>query len=166
MQSTKPDKVETRAAKKRLLSPEIERNKPAKQVNNRNNKRPKNYKITAADINDINSMMISMKQSIDNLSASQTSVESKLSEISTEISKKIDTEVQSLRNTVEDFKSKISDNVMAIIERLDSHVQRLDNNKDDINRLRYANDLRVTGIPFAQNENLFEIFCKKKRSNP
>lgn len=41
---------------------------------------------------------------------------------------------------------------------MNSHEQRLDNNEDDINRLRYANDLRLIGIPHVQNENLVQIF--------
>lgn len=59
---------------------------------------------------------------------------------------------------MDDFKFNISAGISSINERLNSHEQRLDNNEDDINRLRYANDLRLTGIPHVQNENLVQIY--------
>lgn len=52
------------------------------------------------------------------------------------------------------------EDIDSIKEKLNTHNQRINNNEDDINRLKNMADLRVTGIPYIQNENLMETFEK------
>lgn len=137
--------IKTRSnSNKRLISPEQQEQR---------RKRKKDYKMSAEDMNDIKNMFSSIANKIDE---SKQSVEHKLGELAC----KVESDVQLLKNAVDDFKSKINSDITAINDTLASHSQRLDNTEDDINRLRYANDLRLTGIPYVQNENLVEIFSK------
>lgn len=107
------------------------------------------------DLAELKNLITESQNSIvQKIDLSQQSLETKLGDLSN----KVNEEVQNLKTSVEEFKQNISENISSIHGRLNSHEQRLANSEDDINRLKYACDLRLTGIPHSQNENLVSIF--------
>lgn len=70
----------------------------------------------------------------------------------------LNVEMNALKTSVEEFKEKISSDVTSIKNHIDEHANRLNNANDDIQRMKYTNDLRLTGFAMAQNENLYDIF--------
>lgn len=150
---TKISPIKTRS--KRLLSPEINDNKPSQEHQENKGKRKKEHKMTTADINELKNLLASVQNGIESkINSTQNVIETKLNDLSS----KVDFEVQTLKTSVEEFQSKIGSNIHTIYDKLNSHEQRLENTEDDIQRLRYACDLRLTGIPYTHNENLLNIY--------
>lgn len=154
MSPKKPKNTEKSPAKtrsKRLLSPEISANKPQENKE----KRKKVHKMTSADVSELKKLLASVQNGIESkIITSQNTIENKLNDLSN----KVDFEVQTLKTSVEEFQNNIGSNINSIYAKLNSHEQRLDNTEDDIQRLRYACDLRLTGIPHIHNENLLNIY--------
>lgn len=140
----------TRAKNKRLIA-EVN-DKPAKQSVP---KKSKVYKMSASEAADLKNLIIKLET---NLCQRIESSQNILGNSINDLSNNVNSEVQSLKSSVDNFKSEISASITSFDTRLSAHEMRLDNNEDDINRLRYASDLRLNGISFTQNENLVQIF--------
>lgn len=63
---------------------------------------------------------------------------------------------QSLKTSVDEFKSNITCEMTEIKAQLSENTQRIENTEDDIQRLKRSQDLRLTGFPPKENENLLE----------
>lgn len=105
-------------------------------------KKPRN--ITTTDMDELKHLIA------DKIEATKTSVESKI----TDLSNKVDQDINSLKTSVEDFKTKVSNELTHVKTQLVIHNQRIDNTEDDIQRLTRNQDLRLTGFPAKDNENL------------
>lgn len=111
--------------------------------------------MTSSDINELKELLTSLQNGIESkIISSQNIIETKLNDLSS----KVDFEVQTLKTSVEEFQNNIGSNIRTIYDKLNSHEQRLENTEHDIQRLRYACDLRLTGIPYTHNENLLDIY--------
>lgn len=111
--------------------------------------------MTTQDVNDIKTLIESLSVNLSNqIAGSQTSLETKF----TDFASKMCTEVNSLKSTVAELQTQISNDVSGIKSQLSEHSSRIDNSEDDFQRLQLLCDLRVSGFPVRENENLFEIF--------
>lgn len=59
-----------------------------------------------------------------------------------------------------ELKTTLNGDINSICEHINSHGHRFNNVEDDFNRLRHSADLRLTGLPYNENENLLEVFEK------
>lgn len=117
----------------------------------------KAYKMSLDDFSELKKLITETKNGIENrINDSQTSIESKLNEFTTSVK----AEVQTIKNSVEQFKTAVGTDIVSIRSRIQENSKRIDNTEDDINRLKLANDLRLIGFPYIQNENLFDLFAK------
>lgn len=118
-------------------------------------KKQKTYKMSSNDLEAIKSLMCELKTDIySKISESQSSIESKLNEATS----KTNAEVNELKGSLNELKSKLVNDIDTIKEQLKSHSLRFDNTTDDLNRIKYIADLRMTGLPYSQNENLMDKF--------
>lgn len=113
-------------------------------------KKHKSQKMSQKDIDELKSFMQSL------VTTSQTSIESKLNEFSSNVHD----EVRQIKESIDTLKSDLNNDVDSIKNHIAKHTERMDNNEDDINRLKLIADLKLIGVPFKQNENLFETFNK------
>lgn len=140
----------TKSMNKRLLSPEL-------KSKNDNTKKHKQSAMTSQDINDIKSLIEASRINIsEQIQQSQNNLETKFNELAA----KVNVDVTSLKNTVEEFKTKVTSEFDNIKSQLSEHTQRIDNTDDDIQRVKLFGDLRVTGFPAKDGENLRETFDK------
>lgn len=71
---------------------------------------------------------------------------------------KVEGDVPSLKSSVDEFKAEITDELLDVKKQLASHSQRIENTEDDIERIKRSHDLRITGFPVKDNENLLHIY--------
>lgn len=139
---------------KRSLSP------PASQKNKKENphkKQKQQSTMTAQDISDLKSLIEASRTSLsEQIKHSQDNLEAKFNDLAT----KVNIDVSALTGTIDEFKTKVSTEFDNINAQLSEHTQRIENNEDDIQRVKLLGDLRVTGFPAKENENLREIFDK------
>lgn len=77
---------------------------------------------------------------------------------SSELAVKVKGDVSALKSSVDEFKAEIACELKENKEQFSHQSQRLDDTEDDIERIRRSYDLRVTGFPAKENENLMELF--------
>lgn len=120
-----------------------------------NSKKKKSAKMSTNEVAEITKLISQSQKSIENkIHESQTSLETKFDDFSA----KINVDVTAMRTAIDDFKTEITSEMNTVKEQVFSHTQRLDDTEDDIQRLKRSQDLRLTGFPVKDNENLVEIF--------
>lgn len=125
---------------KRIISPELSNTA----------KKQKPSKMSSKEFEELKNLIKLSSNAIEiKIGESQGSLEEKLNDLST----KVNTDVLSLRESVDSFKEKIGNDVEIIKSQITEHPHRIDNTEDDIQRLKLATDLRVTGFPAKENEN-------------
>lgn len=107
--------------------------------------------MTSQDITEIKQLIVALQNQT---TCSQSSIENRFSELATQVS----SDVNTLKTAVNDLNAKVSNDVGEIKIQLSEHLIRIENTEDDIERLKIANDLRVSGIPVKDNENLLDSF--------
>lgn len=70
----------------------------------------------------------------------------------------LNTQVNSLKSSVNEFQEKISNEIAAIQNHIAAHTNRLTKTENDIKRMKYIIDLRLTGFTTSRNEELNDIF--------
>lgn len=144
----KPNETSTQS-NKRIISPE------SREYNNRA-KKQKSAKMSTKEFEELKNLITMSSNAIEKkIDDSQGSLEQKI----TDLSAKVNTEVLSLRNSVDSFKEKIGEDIVIIRNQITEQSFRIDNTEDDIQRIKLAADLRLTGFPARENENLIDLFC-------
>lgn len=153
-QSTERDKPAKSSSKRSLSSPDLN---PNKKPNPEKKQKQQQAKMSEHDINEIKSLIESSRTSLsEQIKCSHDNFESKFNEFATNIN----TEVSALKGTIDEFKSKVSTEFGSVNAQLSDHTKRIENTEDDIQRMKLLCDLRVTGFPAKEDENLREIFDK------
>lgn len=143
------------SAQKRGLSPELS----TKQ--SKNNKKPKTVTRDAKEMEEIkefikNSLIESTATINNSIQSSQASLETKLNDLST----KLEAEVNSIKSCVNEFKTDVNNELCAFKNQLNEHSMRIDNTQDEIERLKRSLDLRLTGFPPKDGENLSDYIVQ------
>lgn len=141
-------KSDTPTSSKRNLSPE------SKPNNEKPKKKSKPSKMSSKDIEELKSLITTSS------SASEKRISDLLEKNFTDLGKKFNQEVQQLKNSVDEFKTQVGDDLNNVQIQLKNHNQRIENTEDDIERLKFSQDLRVIGFAYKDNENLVEIYQK------
>lgn len=105
---------------------------------------------------------ISIQQQIDTTKSSLelqinttiSSLEDKFSHFASQIC----TEVNNIKSSIAQLQSQLTDNVSEFRMQLSEHTSRIDNTEDDIERIQRNCDLRISGFPPRENENVCYIF--------
>lgn len=160
--SQTPNATTNATTSKRILSPD-----QVTPTNSSKAKKNKTNKMSSNEFQELKNMIASLStlsgslgQKIDDsriaLENKFTCLDSKFSELASQVN----TEVQSIKNSVAEFHNKITNDIDAMNEMLKNHANRLDNNDDDIQRVQLSQDVRLIGFAVKDNENLNEIFRK------
>lgn len=101
---------------KRILSPENQEDSPQNS-----SKKPKVYEMSSKEFDALKNLIMSVQSGIVNkIESSQTSLESKINDLSN----KVDLDIQSLRSSVDELKKKVSSDIQIINDQLSTHTTR------------------------------------------
>lgn len=136
-------------ATKRILSPD------APETTVSNSKKQKKYKMSAQDINEIKKCIVESNNSLlAKMESTHSSLESKIDGLASQVS----AEVSTLKESFEQLRSKVSCDVNEIENILHEHTTRIENNEDDLERMQLNSDLRISGFPVRDGENLLDLY--------
>lgn len=140
--------IERTSRRKRGLPPEYTNELIKKDL-----KRQKYQKMSPEELANLKQFIADSNTEIkQSIVMTQKSLEGQIANLSDALN----TEVNSLKSSVNEFQEKISAEVTTIKNHIAAHTDRLTNTENDIERMKYINDLRLTG--FAQAEDLYGLF--------
>lgn len=154
MSDTAVIRSSNRIKNKRLLTPE---KKSPNQVEQITKKKKKSSPFTKEDMEEIMKLITDQisgvsKQLID----TQTAIDNKI----TSMDVGLKDELGALKTAMDNFSSNVKNQISELKTELINHNNRITNNENDIDRVTLLNQLRLTGLPAKENENLKNIFDK------
>lgn len=141
--------------RKRRISPDNHSNKPTGNTQKKNRKST----LSEKEMENIQRILAeSLKGVSEQLNDVSNKLDDKITSLAEKVSEDVKKEIHTLRTSMDTFTSTMSTQITLIESKLNNHDNRLLNNEDDIERVSLLNQLRLTGIPFNENEKLSELF--------
>lgn len=135
---------------KRAHSPDSAANENKTKKKNRTNN------MAPADLDELKNLISASSDKIERkIETSQNSLDAKI----TSLAEKVQNEVSTLKTSVAELHTKINEELVDVKKQLSQFSERIDND-DDFQRTQRNHDLRITGFPFKENENLVAIFTQ------
>lgn len=143
---------------KRRLSPSNTDISPAESPIESKPKKTKVNKLNAREMDEIKKLIMnSMETLTSKLNETQTALDDNISQMGNSISENLKGEITQLKLSMDSSSDNITQRMTSIENELKVHNNKLSRNEDDINRITLLNQLRLTGCPFIEGENLFNI---------
>lgn len=122
-------------------------------------KKSKSCRISKREMEEIEKIIKKSLLGVTNkITEAQESLDNKITQMGNTISNEFKTEIDALKSAMDSFQTDISNRVSCFETELDDHNKRLTNNEDDIDRVTLLSQLRITGYPYKDDENLNDLF--------
>lgn len=138
---------------KRLLTPEINETLKESQLT----KKIKKSSLIKAEMEDIKKFIAEQLAGVSKqITDTKNALDQKISSLDDDLKN----DLSNIKLAMDSFSSNVTHELSSLKSEIIKHDQRINNNTDDIDRIQLLNQLRVTGVPSSENEDLKLVFDK------